>query len=149
MSEHVRQFGCPHDDPGPVAAEQVTCELDRLAGPVAAFLLLAVAARVGDVVLGAPRDAADGGGGVDGGPAAGAAACGGTRLRELGVLTGTDGPYHNVLKIRPPLVFTDADADLLVATLDEVLATALLKPGEHPRGALNDVLNLSKGELVQ
>jgi 4-aminobutyrate aminotransferase-like enzyme/Ser/Thr protein kinase RdoA (MazF antagonist) len=44
------------------------------------------------------------------------------RLRELGVLTGTDGPYHNVLKIRPPLVFTATDADLLVATLDEVLA---------------------------
>jgi len=44
------------------------------------------------------------------------------RLRELGVLTGTDGPYHNVLKIRPPLVFTAADADLFVATLDEVLA---------------------------
>jgi 4-aminobutyrate aminotransferase-like enzyme len=44
------------------------------------------------------------------------------RLRELGVLTGTDGPYHNVLKIRPPLMFTAADADLLVATLDEVLA---------------------------
>src|SRR5205085_8796537 len=28
------------------------------------------------------------------------------RLRELGVLTGTDGPFHNVLKLRPPLVFS-------------------------------------------
>ncbi len=36
-----------------------------------------------------------------------------------------------------------------VETLDEVLATALLKPGEHPRSALNGVLDLSKGELVQ
>jgi ATP-dependent Lon protease len=36
-----------------------------------------------------------------------------------------------------------------VETLDEVLATALLKPGEHPRATLNGVLNLSKGELVQ
>ena len=27
------------------------------------------------------------------------------RLRERGVLTGTDGPHHNVLKLRPPLVF--------------------------------------------
>jgi len=44
------------------------------------------------------------------------------RLRELGILTGTDGPHHNVLKIRPPLVFTPADAELLVATLNEVLA---------------------------
>ena len=32
------------------------------------------------------------------------------RLRERGVLTGTDGPHHNVLKLRPPLVFSEADA---------------------------------------
>ncbi len=43
------------------------------------------------------------------------------RLRERGVLTGTDGPHHNVLKLRPPLVFTEEDADLLVETLDAVL----------------------------
>ncbi len=43
------------------------------------------------------------------------------RLRESGVLTGTDGPFHNVLKFRPPLVVTEADADLLVVVLDEVL----------------------------
>jgi 4-aminobutyrate aminotransferase-like enzyme len=43
------------------------------------------------------------------------------RLREEGVLTGTDGPHHNVLKLRPPLVFSKADADLLVTTLGEVL----------------------------
>jgi ATP-dependent Lon protease len=37
-----------------------------------------------------------------------------------------------------------------VDTLDEVLATALLKPGEHPRGTLNGVLDLSRqGEPVQ
>ena len=50
------------------------------------------------------------------------------RLRERGVLTGTDGPHHNVLKIRPPLAFTEADADLLVATLDEVLAEDPAQP---------------------
>ena len=44
------------------------------------------------------------------------------RLRERGVLTGTDGPYHNVLKLRPPLVFSEGDADLFVQRLDEVLA---------------------------
>jgi 4-aminobutyrate aminotransferase-like enzyme len=44
------------------------------------------------------------------------------RLRDLGVLTGTDGPFHNVLKLRPPLVFSEDDADLFVARLDEVLA---------------------------
>lgn len=44
------------------------------------------------------------------------------RLRERGILAGTDGPYHNVIKIRPPLPFGPADADLLVAALDEILA---------------------------
>lgn len=44
------------------------------------------------------------------------------RMRELGVLVSTDGPDHNVLKLKPPLPFNAADADLLVATLDRVLA---------------------------
>lgn len=44
------------------------------------------------------------------------------RLRQRGVLTGTDGPFHNVIKIRPPLCFSEADADLFVSVLDEVLA---------------------------
>jgi 4-aminobutyrate aminotransferase-like enzyme/Ser/Thr protein kinase RdoA (MazF antagonist) len=43
------------------------------------------------------------------------------RLRDLGILTGTDGPNHNVLKLRPPLVFSEDDADLFLATLAEVL----------------------------
>jgi 4-aminobutyrate aminotransferase-like enzyme/Ser/Thr protein kinase RdoA (MazF antagonist) len=50
------------------------------------------------------------------------------RLRERGVLSGTDGPFRNVLKIRPPLVFTEADADLFVATLDEVLGEDPAQP---------------------
>jgi 4-aminobutyrate aminotransferase-like enzyme len=33
------------------------------------------------------------------------------RLRHRGILAGTDGPRHNVIKIRPPLVFTREDAD--------------------------------------
>lgn len=45
-----------------------------------------------------------------------------SRMRERGVLVSTDGPAHNVLKIKPPLVFTKADADHLVATLDAVLS---------------------------
>jgi 4-aminobutyrate aminotransferase-like enzyme/Ser/Thr protein kinase RdoA (MazF antagonist) len=44
------------------------------------------------------------------------------RLRERGVLTGTDGPGHNVLKLRPPLVFSREDADLFLATLEDVLS---------------------------
>lgn len=43
------------------------------------------------------------------------------RLRDLGVLAGTDGPFHNVIKIRPPLCFSEADADVLTASLDSVL----------------------------
>jgi 4-aminobutyrate aminotransferase-like enzyme len=43
------------------------------------------------------------------------------RLRERGVLTGTDGPHHNVLKLRPPLVLSGADAQLFLETLDAVL----------------------------
>ena len=38
-------------------------------------------------------------------------------------MIGTDGPYHNVLKIRPPMPFTREDADLLVRTLDDVLSS--------------------------
>jgi 4-aminobutyrate aminotransferase-like enzyme len=43
------------------------------------------------------------------------------RLREEGILIGTDGPQHNVLKIRPPMPFSDDDAGLLVGTLDRIL----------------------------
>ena len=50
------------------------------------------------------------------------------RLRELGVLAGTDGPFHNVLKIRPPLIFSEADADLFVQRLDEVLSEDAASP---------------------
>lgn len=40
-------------------------------------------------------------------------------MRERGILIGTDGPHHNVLKIRPPMPFSDTDADQLLTTLDE------------------------------
>jgi 4-aminobutyrate aminotransferase-like enzyme/Ser/Thr protein kinase RdoA (MazF antagonist) len=43
------------------------------------------------------------------------------RLRDRGILTGTDGPHRNVIKLRPPLIFTEADADLFIATLDSIL----------------------------
>jgi 4-aminobutyrate aminotransferase-like enzyme/Ser/Thr protein kinase RdoA (MazF antagonist) len=44
------------------------------------------------------------------------------RLREQGVLIGTDGPFHNVLKIRPPMPFAEGDADRLCEALDGILA---------------------------
>jgi len=43
------------------------------------------------------------------------------RLRARGVLVGAAGRYANVLKIRPPLVFTCEHADVLMTTLDQVL----------------------------
>ena len=43
------------------------------------------------------------------------------QMRERGILMGTEGPLHNVIKIRPPMPFSEADADRLVSTLDEVL----------------------------
>jgi 4-aminobutyrate aminotransferase-like enzyme len=47
------------------------------------------------------------------------------RLRESGILLGTDGPHHNVVKIRPPMPFGIADADLLVGALERVLAEVI------------------------
>jgi 4-aminobutyrate aminotransferase-like enzyme/Ser/Thr protein kinase RdoA (MazF antagonist) len=43
------------------------------------------------------------------------------RMRDGGVLVGTDGPFHNVLKIKPPMVFSEADANQLVAAMDGAL----------------------------
>jgi 4-aminobutyrate aminotransferase-like enzyme len=49
------------------------------------------------------------------------------RAKEMGVLLGADGPDDNVLKLKPPMVFSQRDAERLVATLDEVLAEDDLK----------------------
>jgi 4-aminobutyrate aminotransferase-like enzyme/Ser/Thr protein kinase RdoA (MazF antagonist) len=43
------------------------------------------------------------------------------RLRDLGLLISLDGPLHNVLKIKPPLVFTTENADRFVDALELVL----------------------------
>src|SRR5712692_3916293 len=51
------------------------------------------------------------------------------RLRECGILTGTDGPHHNVIKLRPPLVFSETDGDLFLATLDAILQEDAAQPG--------------------
>ena len=49
------------------------------------------------------------------------------RMRGEGILIGIDGPHANVLKIRPPMPFNEADGELLAGTLDRVL-------GELDRG---------------
>ncbi len=42
-------------------------------------------------------------------------------LRELGILVGLTGKRDDVLKIRPPLPFTDEHVELLVTALDRIL----------------------------
>ena len=42
-------------------------------------------------------------------------------MRERAILLGTDGPFHNVIKIRPPMPFSAGDAAELVLNLDQVL----------------------------
>ncbi len=43
------------------------------------------------------------------------------RMREEGILAGTEGPLHNVIKIRPPMPFSESDADFLVSTMARIL----------------------------
>jgi 4-aminobutyrate aminotransferase-like enzyme len=37
------------------------------------------------------------------------------------VLISSDGPAHNVLKVKPPMVLTASDVDRFVTVLDEAL----------------------------
>jgi len=59
-----------------------------------------------------------------GGPAAAHAERVTEAMRERGILLSATGPAGNVLKVRPPLVFRHEHADLLLQTLDEVLASS-------------------------
>ena len=43
------------------------------------------------------------------------------RMRERGILLGTDGPRHNVVKIRGPMQFDARDIDAIVETFGEIL----------------------------
>ena len=44
------------------------------------------------------------------------------RMRDLGILMSTDGKDNNVLKIKPPMVFSIENSDELLNRLGEVLA---------------------------
>ena len=57
-------------------------------------------------------------------PAADAAAAVRESLRENGVLISTTGRFNNVLKIRPPMVFSKSNADELLEKLGQALAKA-------------------------
>jgi len=43
-------------------------------------------------------------------------------MRNRGILLSSDGPDHNVIKIKPPMVFNRSNALFLVETLDKVLS---------------------------
>lgn len=49
------------------------------------------------------------------------------RMRQRGILMNTDGPFHNVLKIKPPMCFNKSNADFLIDNLDKVLGDDFLK----------------------
>lgn len=43
------------------------------------------------------------------------------QMKEKGYLLSTDGPLHNVLKIKPPMPFNKKNADEMIAHLDTIL----------------------------
>jgi 4-aminobutyrate aminotransferase-like enzyme len=44
------------------------------------------------------------------------------RMKDHGILISTDGPMENVLKMKPPMVWTRANAEQTVDTLDKILS---------------------------
>ena len=49
------------------------------------------------------------------------------RLRQMGILSSTDGPLHNVIKIKPPMVFDKGNADFLLEITEQVLKEDFMK----------------------
>jgi len=57
------------------------------------------------------------------------------QMRERGVLISTDGPYHSVLKVKPPICFTTENVDTMVSNLDQILSLGVPYMGKEPGGA--------------
>lgn len=49
------------------------------------------------------------------------------RMKDFGILMSTDGPDHNVLKIKPPLVFNKSNAKELIFYLKKVFGEDFMK----------------------
>lgn len=45
------------------------------------------------------------------------------KLKNQKILLGTDGPFENVIKIKPPMVMTKRDAQMFIRILDQLLST--------------------------
>ena len=43
-------------------------------------------------------------------------------MKDKGLLLSTDGPDHNVIKIKPPLVFNKKNVDELVKKINETIS---------------------------
>lgn len=46
------------------------------------------------------------------------------RMRTYGILMSTDGPDDNVLKIKPPMTFSQTNAEELLSRMDQILREA-------------------------
>ena len=44
------------------------------------------------------------------------------QMKDRGILLSTDGPDHNVIKIKPPMVFNNDNALFLIENLDDILS---------------------------
>lgn len=53
------------------------------------------------------------------------------RMRDLGVHVSIDGPFENVIKIKPPMCFSKRDAETLYSAVDQAV-------GEWVKGGLVD-----------
>ena len=43
------------------------------------------------------------------------------KMRDRGILLSTDGPYHNVIKIKPPMIFNKENVDTVCFELNNIL----------------------------
>ena len=44
------------------------------------------------------------------------------RMKARGILLSTDGPLHNVIKIKPPMVLNAGDVDMVLRVFEDVLS---------------------------
>lgn len=49
------------------------------------------------------------------------------RMKSKGFLMSTEGPYHNVLKVKPPIIFQKQHVDLFMTALEDVLSETVLQ----------------------
>ena len=59
-------------------------------------------------------------------------------MKEKGVLLSVDGPHHNVIKIKPPLIFSRENADELVSKLKIILSHTYLQSNKFHNSTIYD-----------